>query len=310
MSLDKICVFINSKNRPENEEVSDFNVTIPDTLLKLHDKNEYWNLNVNYFSCFNSWYNCQTNFNDQFQLIYYDNEDNIYETINLRLNEGNPDVYDIKNELNKLMKFNVNVNYDKPKNVYAFMRTSIVTNEKHKLYLNIINAEDFLGFPRSKRNTLIELPVLVNVYSEQPINVIGDEAITISINGDASLETSTIDNFSSKSYVPSDIIFCQPIDVPPYSLLQYANEDGGDSFQYKLKQKKDIINFNLKVKNQDGEVIPHMTDYLLVLQFVKHKTYNKTESILESILDYIKQMFMMLGLQIFPKLEENNLINE
>ena len=51
MSLDKICVFINSKNRPENEEVSDFNVTIPDTLLKLHDKNEYWNLNVNYFSC-------------------------------------------------------------------------------------------------------------------------------------------------------------------------------------------------------------------------------------------------------------------
>jgi len=106
------------------------------------------------------------------------------------------------------------------------------------------------------------------------------------------------------------IINLNYIDVPPYSLLQYANEDGGDSFQYKLKQKKDIINFNLKIKNQDGEVIPHMTDYLLVLQFVKHKTYNKTESILESILDYIKQMFMMLGLQIFPKLEENNLINE
>ena len=310
MSLDKICVFINSKNRAINESVSDFNVSIPDTLLKLHDKNEFWNLNVNYFSCFNSWYNCQTNFNDQFQLIYYDFEDNIYETINYKLAEGNPDVYDIKNELNKLMKTHVNVNYDKPKNVYAFMRTSIVTNNKFKLYLNIINSEDFLGFPRSKRNTLIELPVLVNVYSEQPINVIGDEAITISINGDASLETSTIDNFSTKSYVPSDIIFCQPIDVPPYSLLQYANEDSGDSFQYKLKPKKDIINFNLKVKNQDGEVIPHMTDYLLVLQFVKHKTYNKTESILESILDYIKQMFMMLGLQIFPKLEENNLINE
>jgi hypothetical protein len=53
-----------------------------------------------------------------------------------------------------------------------------------------------------------------------------------------------------------------------------------------------------------------MTDYLLVLQFVKHKTKNKTETILEGILDYIKQMFMMLGLQIFPKLEEKNLINE
>jgi hypothetical protein len=309
--FEKVCVFINSKNRAANEAVSNFNVAIPDALLRLYNKNEYWTLNVNYFSCFNSWYNCQTNFNDEFQLIYYDNEDNINETINLRLTEGNPDVYDIKNQLNKILKNHVNVNYDKPKNVYIFKRTSIVTNEKHKLYLNIINAEDFLGFSKNKRNTLIELPLLTDVFSEQPINVIGDEAITISINGDASLETSTIDNFSNKEYTPSDIIFCQPIDVPPYSLLQYANEDGGDSFQFRLKPIKDIKYFNLKIKNQDNEIIPTMTDYILTLQFVKHKTHNKTETLLESILDYLRQMFMMIGLNVFPKLEDqNNLIND
>ena len=306
--FEKVCVFINSKNRAANEAVSNFNVAIPDALLRLYNKNEYWTLNVNYFSCFNSWYNCQTNFNDQFQLIYYDNEDNINETINLRLTEGNPDVYDIKNQLNKILKTHVNVNYDKPKNIYIFKRTSIITNEKHKLYLNIINAEDFLGFSKNKRNTLIELPLLTDVYSEQPINVIGDEAITISVNGDASLETSTIDNFSNKEYVPSDIIFCQPIDVPPYSLLQYANEDGGDSFQFRLKPIKDIKYFNLKIKNQDNEIIPTMTDYILTLQFIKHKTHNKTETLLESILDYIKQMFMMLGLQIFPKTDSEEII--
>ena len=309
--FEKVCVFINSKNRAANEAVSNFNVAIPDALLRLYNKNEYWTLNVNYFSCFNSWYNCQTNFNDQFQLIYYDNEDNINETINLRLTEGNPDVYDIKNQLNKILKTHVNVNYDKPKNIYIFKRTSIITNEKHKLYLNIINAEDFLGFSKNKRNTLIELPLLTDVYSDQPINVIGDEDIIISIDGDASLETSTIDNFSNKEYVPSDIIFCQPIDVPPYSLLQYANEDGGDSFQFRLKPIKDIKYFNLKIKNQDNEIIPHMTDYLLVLQFVKHETHNKTETLLESILDYLRQMFMMIGLNVFPKLEDqNNLIND
>ena len=306
--FEKVCVFINSKNRAANEAVSNFNVAIPDALLRLYNKNEYWTLNVNYFSCFNSWYNCQTNFNDQFQLIYYDNEDNVNETIDLRLSEGNPDVYDIKNQLNKILKTHVNVNYDKPKNIYIFKRTSIITNEKHKLYLNIINAEDFLGFSKNKRNTLIELPLLTDVYSEQPINVIGDEAITISVNGDASLETSTIDNFSNKEYVPSDIIFCQPIDVPPYSLLQYANEDGGDSFQFRLKPIKDIKYFNLKIKNQDNEIIPTMTDYILTLQFIKHKTHNKTETLLESILDYIKQMFMMLGLQIFPKTDSEEII--
>jgi hypothetical protein len=309
--FEKVNLFINSKNRPVNEEVSNFNVVIPDALLRLYNKEEYWTLNVNYFSCFNSWYNCQTNFNDQFQLIYYDNEDNINETINLRLTEGNPDVYDIKNQLNKILKTHVNVNYDKPKNIYIFKRTSIITNEKHKLYLNIINAEDFLGFSKNKRNTLIELPLLTDVYSDQPINVIGDEAITISINGDASLETSTIDNFSNKEYVPSDIIFCQPIDVPPYSLLQYANEDGGDSFQFRLKPIKDIKYFNLKIKNQDNEIIPTMTDYILTLQFVKHETHNKTDTLLESILDYLRQMFMMIGLNVFPKLEDqNNLIND
>lgn len=308
--FEKVCVFINSKNRPENEPVSNFNVTIPDALLRLHDKETYWTLNVNYFSCFNSWYNCQTNFNDQFQLIYYDNQDNINETINLRLTEGNPDVYDIKNQLNKILKTHVNVNYDKSKNIYIFKRTSIITNDKHKLYLNIINAEDFLGFPKNKRNTLIELPLLTDVYSEHPINVIGDEAITISINGDVGLETSTIDNFSTNEYVPSDIIFCQPIDVPPYSLLQYANEDGGDSFQFRLKPIKDIKYFNLKIKNQDNELIPNMTDYILTLQFIKHKTQNKTETLLENILDYLRQMFMMIGLNVFPKLEENNLIND
>ena len=303
--FEKVCVLINSKNRAANEKVSNFNVAIPDALLRLYNKNEYWTLNVNYFSCFNSWYNCQTDFNDQFQIIYYDNAQNMSETINLRLTEGNPDVYDIKNQLNKLLKNHVNVNYDKPKNIYIFKRTSIVTNEKHKLCLNIVNAEDFLGFPRSKRNTLIELPLLTDVYSEQPINVVGDEAITISINGDVGLETSTIDNFGTQDFVPSDIIFCQPIDVPPYSLLQYVNEDGGDSFQFRLKPTKDIKYFNLKIKNQDNEIIPTMTDYILTLQFIKHKTHNKTETLLESILDYLRQMFMMIGLNVFPKLEES-----
>jgi len=56
---DKICVLIHSKNRPENETVSDFNIKIPDALSRLHNTQEYWNVNVNYFSCFNSWYNCQ-----------------------------------------------------------------------------------------------------------------------------------------------------------------------------------------------------------------------------------------------------------
>ena len=117
---------------------------------------------------------------------------------------------------------------------------------------------------------------------------------------DVDLEANTVDNFGSKEFVPSDIIFCQAIDVPPYALLQYNNEDAGDSFQYRLKQIREIKNFNLVVKNQDNEVIPKMTDYLLTLQVVKHKSIDKTASLLEKILDYLKQIFMMIGLEMFP----------
>ena len=43
-----------------------------------------------------------------------------------------------------------------------------------------------------------------------------------------------------------------------------------------------------------------MTDYLLTLQFVKHKTIDKNTTLLTQILDYLKQIFMMYGLQMFP----------
>ena len=125
-------------------------------------------------------------------------------------------------------------------------------------------------------------------------------SVTSIFNGDADLEGNTVDNFGSKEFVPSDIIFCQSIDVPPYSLLQYNNEDAGDSFQYRLKQIREMKKFNLIVKDQDNEVIPKMTDYLLTLQFIKHKTIDKNTSLLTQILDYLKQIFMMIGLEMFP----------
>ena len=307
MFEDKVNVYINSKNRAANEPVSNFNVTIPDCLLSLHDKNQYWTLNVNFFSCFNNWYNCMKDFNDEFQLIYHNNSGDQTEVIKCKLTEGNPDVYEVKTNLNSLLSGHVTVSYDKPRNVYLFNRSSPITTNRTKLYLNIINAEDFLGFPKNKRNTLIELPLLTNVYSEQPVNVVGDEAITITVSGDADLEGNTIDNFGSNNFMASDIIFCKAIDVPPYSLLQYNNEDSGDSFHYKIKQIREIRNFNLIVKNQDNEIIPKMTDYLLTLQFVKHKSIDKTDSLLEKILDYLKQIFMMIGLELFPS--QNQTIN-
>ena len=60
----------------------------------------------------------------------------------------------------------------------------------------------------------------------------------------------------------------KPIDVPSNGLLKYINENRGNSFQYKLANVEKIICFNLIVNNQDDELIPIFSDYLLLLQFI------------------------------------------
>ena len=51
-----------------------------------------------------------------------------------------------------------------------------VTSTNFKMYLRVINAEDFLGFYKSDRNKLILLPYLSNVDSNYIVNISGDEA--------------------------------------------------------------------------------------------------------------------------------------
>ena len=58
-----------------------------------------------------------TDFNDQFQLIYYNNSGIQSAVFNFQLTEGNPDVYDVKNDLNTLLSGHLTVMYDKPRNV-------------------------------------------------------------------------------------------------------------------------------------------------------------------------------------------------
>ena len=171
------------------------------------------------------------------------------------------------------------------------------------MYVKIINSEDFLGFYKSDRNNYILLPYLQNIFSNNIINILGDEAIIIKINGDCILSGNTVDNFGTETYEPSKIIFMKPIDVPSNGLLKYNNEDGGDSFQYKLANVEQITWFTLTVHNQDDELIPHFSDYLLLLQFIRHKTEEeKIEILLNSIVDYLKQIYLLITHFLFPSM--------
>ena len=298
--MDKINIYINSKNRDLSETISNFTVRIPQNLLRL-SQGEYFTLNVNGFYCYNSWFNCIDNFNNEFHIIIKNIDNEVIETYVYKLNDGNPNVNDVKSNLNNLLLNKVNVTYDKQRNKFIFKRTLPVSTQQYKMYLKIINSEDFLGFYKSDRDIEILLPYLQNVFSNNIINILGDEAIIIKINGDCILAGNTVDNFGTETYEPSNIIFMKPIDVPSNGLLKYNNEDGGDSFHYRLANVEQITWFTLTVYNQDNELIPNFSDYILLLQFIRHKTEEgKVEILLNSLLDYVKQIYLMISHFLFP----------
>ena len=298
--MDKINIYINSKNRDLSEQISNFTVRIPQNLLRL-SQGEYFTLNVNGFYCYNSWFNCIDNFNNEFHIIIKNIENEIIQTYVYKLNDGNPNVNDVRTNLNNLLLNKVNITYDKQRNKFIFKRTLPVSTQQYRMYLKIINSEDFLGFFKSDRDVEILLPYLQNVYSNNIINILGDEAIIIKINGDCILAGNTVDNFGTETYEPSNIIFMKPIDVPSNGLLKYNNEDGGDSFHYRLANVEQITWFTLTVYNQDNELIPNFSDYILLLQFIRHKTEDgKVETLLNSLLDYVKQIYLMISHFLFP----------
>ena len=298
--MDKINIYINSKNRDLSEQISNFTVRIPQNLLRL-SQGEYFTLNVNGFYCYNSWFNCIDNFNNEFHIIIKNIDNEVIETYIYKLNDGNPNVNDVKSNLNNLLLNKVNITYDKQRNKFIFKRTLPVSTQQYRMYLKIINSEDFLGFYKSDRDIEILLPYLQNVFSNNIINILGDEAIIIKINGDCILAGNTVDNFGTETYEPSNIIFMKPIDVPSNGLLKYNNEDGGDSFHYRLANVEQITWFTLTVYNQDNELIPNFSDYILLLQFIRHKTEEgKVEILLNSLLDYVKQIYLMISHFLFP----------
>ena len=139
--MDKINIYINSKNRSENENANKFTVKIPNNLLRLN-KNEYFTLNVNGFYCYNSWFNCIEGFNNMFQIVMCNTNDEITTVYDYTLQDGNPNVNDVRTNLNVLLLNKVVVQYDRIRNKFIYKRTLPITTDNFKMYLKIINSED------------------------------------------------------------------------------------------------------------------------------------------------------------------------
>jgi hypothetical protein len=231
--------------------------------------------------------------NNEFSVIIRDTNNNLtqllfYSFVNC---VGNPNVYDIKEELNILLDGYISVTYDKIKNLFLFTRTKAHSETNDKMYLKIKTCGTFLGFSKDYNNKEIEITT-DGIYSYQPINVIYHQQILINIDGDIQLPINNLDNKYSDTFEPSSVLFMKPIDINRNQLIMYDNIDGNASFQYKISQKDTINQINIRITNQDNEDIITLGDWNMTMQFERHDE-DITESILNQIKEYIKYIFIV-----------------
>ena len=209
--------------------------------------------------------------NNEFYVVIRDISNNLAQLLFFSLDNcvGNPNVYDIRNELNVLLDGYISVTYDKIKNLFLFTRTKAQSTTNDKLYLKLKTCATFLGFSKIYNNKEIEITTS-GIYSYQPINVIYHQQLLLNIDGDIQMPINNLDNKNSDVFEPSSVLFTKPIDINKNQLIMYDNGDGNASFQYKISQKDTINQINIRITNQDNEEISTLGDWNLTLQFERH----------------------------------------
>ena len=290
---DKINLFINTKytTNPTNSQVEIF---IPPGLLKIY-QNEYFKMSVNGFYCFSTFHQL-TSSNNKFILFYKDVNNNIYEANAFYLTcTGNPNVYNIRDSLNALLEDVCEVEYNKMKNVFIYVRVKAQSNNYNKMYISPVNCGNFLGF-----NDKDEIEIGTNGIMSNAINVVAHKQLFFNVDGDIQLSENNFNNIRKTSFQPSNIIFYKTVDTGSNQLLVYDNNDSNSSFEYKLSNVENISTFTITIFDQDGNTIDDMPDWHMCIQFQKLKT-DDTVALLKQIKEYMSYIFLLIGNYLYPK---------
>ena len=290
---DKINLYVNSSYRKKDETTTNLKVIVPSGLIKSYGK-DYFTLSITSFYCFNTLYQMDEN-NSDFNIVIRDISNNTFKYLFFSFVDciGNPNVYNILEELNLLLNGYISVTYDKIKILFIFTRTKATDASNNKIYLKNKTCANFLGFSKDYINKEIEITT-DGIYSYQPINVIYHQQLLINIDGDIQMSINNLDNKNSDILEPSSVLFMKPIDINRNQLIMYDNIDGNASFQYKISQKDTINQINIRVTNQDNEDIITLGDWQLTMQLERHDE-DITESLLTQIKEYISYIFLIIG---------------
>jgi len=304
MGTRKITSFISSSNRQPNETIYNFSVDYPDGILSCRD-NEHMELNVLSFDMPNNMYNINST-NDHFQITL----DNANIT-DIHIKHGNYTIKTLLKEFQDIFSQNVipetsilhtffgtyadaltiECVYNDTTNTYTFKKVidlpfGISLPIGFSLYFKPINCGALIGMTNN-----LEKEITANGMTTGLINLIDYNKIIVHTDN-ISYYYSNIENLSTNSnrqFLSNIIFWKSKADVPPYQIIKYNNEDGGNSFIYKI-ENKEINSLVLQLKNERGEFLKDAVDYMIVIQYIIYER-DDGNIFLKSIDNTIKKIF-------------------
>jgi len=272
-----ITSFISSKNRQSQENTYDFTIDYPDGILTCRP-NEYMELNVLSFDMPNTMYNINKK-NNEFDII------TPTETIRKTIPEGNYSIKTFMTQLNNLIgnEF-ITITYNEAQNTYTFFKSYELIDIYKIKSISIGQLIGVMDNVEYEIGTLGYTTGLVNLINYNKV-IVRTENISYYYSNVENIRTNT-----NNSVISSDIIFWKSkADIEPYKILKYNNEDGGNSFVYKIENRQ-INSIVFLLRNERNEIIYDAPDYMIVIQY---NFYEKQDikKILNSIDNTMKELY-------------------
>jgi hypothetical protein len=271
-----ITSFISSANRQQEEQSYNFTIDYPDGILSCRP-NEYLEINVLSFDMPNTMYNINKK-NNMFDII------TPTETIRKTIPEGNYSIKTFMAQLNNLIgnEF-ITIIYNEAQNTYTFFKSYELTD----IYkIKSISIGQLIGVMDN-----VEYEIKISGFTTGLINLINYNKVMVRTENIA-YYYSNVENIrtNNNSVFNSNIIFWKSkADTEPFKILKYNNEDGGNSFVYKVENTQ-INSIIFQLRNERNEIITDAPDYMMVIQY---NFYEKKDiiNILISIDNIIKEMY-------------------
>ena len=271
-----ITSFISSANRQPQDQSYNFTIDYPDGILSCRP-NEYMEINVLSFDMPNTMYNINSK-NNEFDIITLD------ETVRKTIPSGN---YSVKTFMAKLKTLIANdfitITYNDAQNTYTFTKSDELI-EEYKI--KPISIGQLIGVLDNQ-----EYEITTSGYTTGLINLINYNKVMIRTENVA-YYYSNVENIrtNNNSVFNSNIIFWKTkTDIDPFRVLSYNNEDGGNSFVYKVENTQ-INSIIFQLRNERNEIITDAPDYMMVIQY---NFYEEKDiiNILISIDNIMKEMY-------------------